>query len=157
MSQSDYIQHKKMARTLRLNKNGRSDLGNVLESNQITEFKKYQMANTIVNTVPTYNELLLSTKRRKFGMEIGKTCPEFAFCRNSNGDSIYKQRKNRSIVLNPHMQTPNVNGDKPLCKVAPNMISTNEYFWIQKRNPPQCFFNKQFEQCEFYFNKRDRR
>lgn len=98
MSQSDYIQRKKIATKLSgitktpINK---SDFPNVLNSQEYTDFSQYQMLNTVVNTKITPNELVSPNHQIIFNMDVlnSNNCPSFVLCRNTNS------RQNRK--LNP--------------------------------------------------------
>lgn len=98
MSQSDYIQRKKLSTRLSgisktpLNK---SDFPKVLSSQDYTDFSEYEIANSVLNTKLTPNELVSPNHQIIFDMEVlnSNTCPSFVLCRNTNN------RQNR--VLNP--------------------------------------------------------
>jgi hypothetical protein len=91
MSQSDYIQHKRLSVMVK-------DLANqqpVLDSEDYTQFKQYTLENTITTSKPTLNQLTQPNYQKIFGMEKKvSSCPntQFNVCKNTN------QRSNR--VLN---------------------------------------------------------
>jgi hypothetical protein len=106
MSQSDYIQRKKMSTRLAgitktpINK---ADFPNVLSSQDYTSFSEYQIANTILNKKLTPNEMVAPNHQIIFNMEVLATnnCPSFVLCRNTNN------RQNRVLQSGFIMQ----NGD----------------------------------------------
>ena len=95
MSQSDYIQYKKVANELRIN--GTTDtlypVDPIFTSKDYTDFKSYALETTISNTKINYNQLIPSEKKIIFNMEKNTTnCPTFPLCRNTN------TRSNRVII-----------------------------------------------------------
>lgn len=98
MSQGDYIRHKISARTI-------GDLPSVISSRKYAELVRYQLANTIPNTKPSYQELAVEGTQNVFGMTMKvSSCPEFALC----GD--LSKRLNRTpglgYVCSPHPARP---------------------------------------------------
>jgi hypothetical protein len=102
MSQSDYIKYKRVSNQLRNEKQPP-----VLTSQTLLDFEQYALENTIVNTVPTWNRLVLSGQHRVFHMDkvIGN-CPAFPLCHNTN------QRANRlplsTVYFTPTPQPKNI-------------------------------------------------
>lgn len=95
MSQSDYIQYKKVANELRIN--GTTDtlypVDPIFTSKDYTDFKSYALETTVSNTKINYNQLIPSGKKIIFNMEKNTTnCPTFPLCRNTN------TRSNRVII-----------------------------------------------------------
>lgn len=89
MSQSDYIQRKKMsARLSGISKTpiNRGDFPNVLSSQEYTNFSQYQIENTFINTKINPEHLVLPNHQIIFNMEVLATnnCPGFAICKDTN-------------------------------------------------------------------------
>ena len=101
MSQSDYLQRKKLG-TLLVPGN-QSKMQKTLGSTDYTLFKQYSLENTIVNTSNTYNQMTRPHTSTIFGMEVSMSdqCPTFETCRNT------QDRANRSttdpVAFNPHI------------------------------------------------------
>lgn len=133
MSQSDYISHKKIANILKRQEN----LGNVLNSQEYTDFKTFELVNTIKDSHITYNGILPGTKQNVFGMEmeVSGNCPNMIFCAHT------KSRANR------------VNQNLPMFSNYRSNISKNGYFWDQKTKQLLCL-QKQFEECDSFLDRR---
>ena len=83
MSQSDYIQYKKLSQEIKQ----LSKYDPVLSQQDYTLFKQYTLESTITNTKPIKNQLVLSGKQPIFNMERKiSNCPinSFVLCRNTN-------------------------------------------------------------------------
>ena len=134
MSQSDYIRHKKIANIL---KHQKENLGNVLHSQDLTNFKTFQLSNTIYDNSVTYNKLLQGNKQNVFDMEIEITenCPNMVFCVNTNDRP---NRTKQNIPMFSHYR---------------GKISRNEYFW-GKKNRHQLCLQKEFKECDSFLFKR---
>ena len=96
MSQSDYIQRKKMSTRLSgISKTpiNKGDFPNVLSSQEYTIFSQYQITNTVLNTKLTPNELVAPNHQVIFDMEVlaANNCPSFIICENTN------TRQNRTL------------------------------------------------------------
>lgn len=133
MSQSDYIQHKKIANVLK----DQSNLANTVNGQEFTEFKTFDIANRVNNTTLTYNQLGLSNKQRVFNMEmdVSGNCAHYSFCVNP------KTRTNRKN-MNLRMFTYN-----------PQHVSKDGYFWNQKQREMLCL-EKEFKECDEYYYRR---
>jgi hypothetical protein len=95
MSQSDYIQYKKVANELRINETADSvyPVDPVFNSRDYTDFKSYALETTVSNTKLNYNQLIPTGKKIIFNMEKNTSnCPTFPLCTNTN------TRSNRVIL-----------------------------------------------------------
>ena len=80
MSQSDYLKHKRTSHILKEN-----ELSPVLKSGDYTDFKRYQISNTVVNDLTMYGELVPEGKNKIFDMELNVlNCPQFTLCKDTN-------------------------------------------------------------------------
>jgi hypothetical protein len=84
MSQSDYIQRKKISKELTTT--NQSKFPHVLDSENYTLYKQYSLENSIVNTSKQFNQIVPSGAKMVFGMEINRTdtCPNFLLCNTQN-------------------------------------------------------------------------
>jgi hypothetical protein len=82
MSQSDYLQHKKIATQLKLDN---QRFNPVLESEQYTQMKQFQLENTITSTNKNWNRLALANKQQVFSMDLNvSNCTQFILCQNTD-------------------------------------------------------------------------
>lgn len=103
MSQSDYITYKKSSRMLR----DPTKLAPVLSPSEYTSFKEYALETAIVNSKPTYNQLVPAGKQNVFGMERTTTnCPTFALCTDTNARPNRKQLDAGQSSCFPVMKAP---------------------------------------------------
>lgn len=80
MSQSDYIELKKIATELKINK-----FSPIFGSQEYTDFTKYSLENNVTNTKITYNRLIPTNTQVIFSMERNnQNCPIFIDCNNTN-------------------------------------------------------------------------
>jgi hypothetical protein len=81
MSQSDYIQYKKLSTQLRL-----YEESPVLAQGNYVLYKETSLENTIQPTKPIYNRLLPPTRSLIMGMEFSSrsNCPQFPVCTNTH-------------------------------------------------------------------------
>ena len=125
MSQSDYLQRKKLG-TLLVPGN-QSKMQKTLGSTDYTLFKQYSLENTIVNTSNTYNQMTRPNTSTIFDMEVSMSdqCPTFETCRNT------QDRANRSttdpVAFNPHISVR-----RPYVNSYTDTYSTNQ-FVVPKR------------------------
>lgn len=83
MSQSDYIRYKKTTNQLKEVRK----LDPILASQDYISFKQYTLESTVINTLPTFNQLALPGDRIVFGIERKITnCPisNFVICNCTN-------------------------------------------------------------------------
>lgn len=83
MSQSDYIKYKKVANELK----NLGECGSVLESGKYTDFKNFQLENTILDTNIMYSKLLPPNYVSVFGIAKNPaTCgvAQFPLCNSTN-------------------------------------------------------------------------
>jgi len=134
MSQSDYIRHKKMANILRDQEN----LGNVLNAQDLTHFKTFQLSNTIFDSNVTINNHILPENTQivfNIEMDTSGNCPNIAFC---TGTDKRANRTKQNIPMFSHYR---------------GKISKNEYFW-GKKNKHQLCLQKEFQECDSFLYKR---
>jgi hypothetical protein len=86
MSQSDYIKFKKTATKLRIDN---TSINNkepaVFVSSDYTDFKQFNLENTINDTSPTFNYIVQDGRHLVFGMDkVVSSCPTFVVCSNTN-------------------------------------------------------------------------
>ena len=90
MSQSDYIQRKRIASQVESKNNSpidREDNPRVLSSKLLTQLKQYDLENTIVNSKPRFNQLTPSTDLRVMEMNLRKpttACKTYRTCNEDN-------------------------------------------------------------------------
>lgn len=97
MSQGDYLKHKISSHVLQ----EQAHLPPILGSKQYSEYKRYQLANSITSTNNTYSMLLPPTKQNVYGMEKSVSgCSEFKLCEDT------QSRPNRE----PHTLGTNPDG-----------------------------------------------
>ena len=78
MSQSDYIQRKRMITQVYSKNNvpmNKIDNPPILSSQLFTEIKRYDLENTIINTIPQYNQLIPNSSLVTLNMDL-KRLPE---------------------------------------------------------------------------------
>jgi len=91
MSQSDYLEHKKMATQLKIDN---ADFNPVLNAQQYIQFKKFQLNNTITSTNKEWSLLEQSGKQRIFSMYLDVSgCSSFLLCSGTD------QRPHREAML----------------------------------------------------------
>jgi hypothetical protein len=86
MSQSDYIKFKKTA--TKLSVDNRSVLNKepaVFSARDYTDFKQFNIENTIIDTSPTYNYIVPSGHQMIFKIDkVVSSCPTFLTCTKTN-------------------------------------------------------------------------
>jgi hypothetical protein len=122
MSQSDYIQRKRVASQVASKNNtpiDKEDNPAILSAQLLTQLKQYDLENTIVNTRPRFNQLTPSTDLRVMEMNLripSTTCKTYRTCSgNTYNASTLPNRvsvktffdvgANRPFV-NPHTVSP---------------------------------------------------
>lgn len=138
MSQSDFIQRKKMANILK--KGQQKSLGNTMDSKMLIGIKSFVYANHIENHNVRRNQLVPEGKQRIFGMEVNSIACK-ANCPNYNFGNGTRNRENRSDTI------------MPLCSHYRSNISKNAYFIEQKENNLLCL-EKVFEECDDFFDRK---
>ena len=125
MSQSDYIQRKKLGKEL--NNNNQKKFPYVLNSTAYTNYKQYYLENTLTNTSKVYNQLLISGNKSIFNMEIANTatCPSFNLCPTT-------QRINHTLVYTIAFN-PYVSGRLPYITSPGNVYTPNQLHYIKHR------------------------
>jgi len=107
MSQSDYLNFKRVSNELKINK-----YTPVFNTKDYIELKEYSIQNNITNTKLTYNQLQQPGYQKIFNMEKKITnCPPFIVCRQTN------QRPNRvpmsNVYFNPSTIMPPIYVKQP--------------------------------------------
>jgi hypothetical protein len=82
MSQSDYIQHKRVAVELKT----QSKLPSTIESGKYTNYKEFELENTIASTKLRYDKLLQANSVNVFGVPVinAQNCTTFTLCSGTN-------------------------------------------------------------------------
>ena len=140
MSQSDYIKHKKNATILKR----QNDLEIILNSQDFTNYKEFELLNTIKNTLHTPNQLTETNKHKIFKIEKNATnCARFIVCSTPGGQTT-NDRPNRVLTMTDLMGK---RGYK-------RRNAYQEYFINQKVNNliMPC---KMFAECDRYFYLRE--
>ena len=103
MSQSDYLKYKHVSTRLRVD-NNTTRQPPVFASNTLTQNQQYALLNSITNTKPRYNQLVLPGRQPVFNMEkVVGGCPTFPVCKDTN------TRTNRvpmTCRVDPSIPTP---------------------------------------------------
>ena len=104
--QSDRIQHRVLGLLL---KNPTKNLRPILTASERTLYRRYTLANTIVNTSPQYRQLTPANVQPVFDIDIphAQLCPEFEPCIGTNA------RPNRQINVAPPTMNPYVYNFRP--------------------------------------------
>lgn len=137
MSQSDYIQRKKIG--INLKTENQNKFENIINSNNYTLFKQYTLENTILNTSKLYNQLVEDGKKRIFNMELNSSyCPQFIVCENTQ-NRTYRKLTNPS-PFNPYFtKLPYVTG--------PTNTTLNQLKYVkEKKNNkcPPCYYDSSY-------------
>jgi hypothetical protein len=135
MSQSDYIQHKKLSVIL----SNVSDLPGTISSDDYVACKTYSLEHTVFSTKPTYNQMILPPNQRVFGMEIDVSkciLNPFPFCQNTES-RVNRRLNSKNSQFNPSKKH---NGQ-------------NEFFLYQKFNNLLCY-KGEFRECDEFIYKR---
>ena len=110
MSQSDYLQRKKLGTELKTS--NQTKFPNSIDSQNYTLYKQYTLENTVKNTSKLYNQLLQNGRIRVFNMEIStNTCPTYTICKNTQ-TRPYRKLTNPA-AMNPYAsigQLPYITG-----------------------------------------------
>ena len=128
MSQSDYIQQK---RNITILNNSNNSLADVLTNKEYSEFKKYSIANTVENTLPTLNQLQ-TNNIRVFDSTYKRSCYKNVFCKTKG--AYYERRKLSNILPTGYK----------------NQIAMNDYFLTYKKKPNKMPCDSLYE-CDKYF------
>ena len=138
MSQSDYLQRKKLG--IELKTSNQKKFPNTIESQDYTLYKQYTLENTIKNTSKLYNQLLQNGRIRVFNMELSTTtCPTYTICINT------ETRPYRTLS-NPAPMNPNTTGHLPYI-TGPNNTVINQLKYqkqIPLRNCPPCQYDSSY-------------
>ena len=82
MSQSDYIQRKRVASVLRM----QSKLPSIIEAGQYINYKEFELENTIISNKLQYEKLIQPNLVNVFGMPTihAQNCATFGLCSGTN-------------------------------------------------------------------------
>lgn len=113
MSQGDYIRYKRVANELVEQRK----LAPVINSRQYTNYKEFNIENTVFNNTITFEKLTPTNTAVVFGITRTKsaTCPSFTLCRGTNA------RPNRKALLGVQSDS------QPLAK-TPVHVTPNNLF-----------------------------
>ena len=103
MSQSDYLKYKRISTRLRVD-NDTTNQPPVFQSNTLSQYQQYALANSITNTKPRYNLFVPSGRQLVFGMDkVVSGCPTFPVCTNTN---LRTNRVPMTCRADPSVPTP---------------------------------------------------
>lgn len=129
MSQSDYIQRKRLGKEL--NVGNQTKFPHVLGATSYTHYKQYSLENTVQNTSKRYNQLLVPGSKSIFNMEVANStvCPSFNMCPITNriGHGVVD-----SIAFNPY-----VSGKAPYINSYTNVYTPQQLHFV-KSKPTKC-------------------
>ena len=132
MSQSDYLQRKRLGTVL--NVNNQSKLEKTLPSEDYTLFKQYSLENSIINTSNVYNQIVRPKSSIIFGMEITTptSCPQYQVCNNT------QIRSNRQILTDPIAFNPYVSSKPTYVSsyIGTDTGYTHNQNMFKKNTPP---------------------
>jgi hypothetical protein len=121
MSQSDYIQRKRIASQV-ASKNrtpiNTGDNPSILSSQLLTQLKQYDLENTVVNIRPRFNQLTPSTDLRVMEMNLRQPSNNCKTYRTCNGDTYNTNTLPNTVSVNTFYD---VGTDKPY--VDPHTVS----------------------------------
>lgn len=127
MSQSDYLKYKRISTRLRVD-NDTTKQPPIFQSNTLSQYQQYALANSITNTKPRYNLLVPSGRQMVFGMDkVVSGCPTFPVCTNTN---LRTNRVPMTCRADPSVPTP-----EPL-----NIMDRNEA--VNLRNSCKCALHR---------------
>ena len=127
MSQSDYLKYKRISTRLRVD-NDTTKQPPIFQSNTLSQYQQYALANSITNTKPRYNLLVPSGRQMVFGMDkVVSGCPTFPVCTNTN---LRTNRVPMTCRADPSVPTP-----EPL-----NSMDRNEA--VNLRNSCKCALHR---------------
>lgn len=138
MSQSDYLQRKKLG--LELKTSNQIKFPNSIQSHDYTLYKQYTLENTIQNTSKLYNQLLQDGRLKIFNMEIlPSNCPSYVICINTE-TRPYRKDTNPA-PMNPYASTglPYITG--------PNNTTEEQLKYIKQlplRKCPPCYYDSSY-------------
>jgi hypothetical protein len=130
MSQSDYIQRKKLGNEL--GRGNQSKLQHVLNAMDYIQYKQYSLENTIVNSSKRYNQLIPTGSKDIFNMEVANSsvCPSFNMCPTTS-------RVNHSLVdsiaFNPY-----VSGKLPYINSYTTVYTPNQLHYVKHTTMHKC-------------------
>jgi hypothetical protein len=152
MSQSDYLQRKKLATNLKTP--NQTKFPNSINSNDYTLYKQFTLENTIPNTSKLYNQLVLPGKAIIFDMELANTatCPQFVICKNT------QTRPYRKLV-NPAAMNPYASiGQLPYI-TGPNNTVKNQLKFVKQppiHKCPPCYYDSSYNKTHTNNQNTDR-
>ena len=151
MSQSDYLQHKKVSSILKTNTFA-NDLDAVLSPSDYTKFKQYTIMNTIENTKTTKNFLINKNKQLIFNMQKNvEHCPNiFVVCKDTHNrfnkelnveNTLFRGYKRQipmyEFSLKRKLKTkyPEAFSEYPDLKTCETLEKCNEFFFLRDQRP----------------------
>ena len=121
MSQSDYIQRKRIASQVASKNRTPINTGDnpaILTSQLLTQLKQYDLENTIVNSRPRFNQLTPSTELRVMEMNLKQPSDACKTYRTCNGDNYNTNTLPNTVSVKTFYD---VSADKPY--VNPHTVS----------------------------------
>jgi hypothetical protein len=109
--QSDRVQHRALSVIL---KYPTENLRPILTASERTLYRRYTLANTIVNASPRYQQLTPPNVQPVFNIDVphAQLCPTFEPCIDTD------DRPNRRINAAPPTMNPYVSGCRPRCGIV---------------------------------------
>lgn len=139
MSQSDYLQRKKLGTNLKTS--NQEKFSNSINSNDYTLYKQYTLENTVINTSKLYNQLIQDGNIRVFNMELKPTdCPQYTICINTNTRPYRK-------LTNPAPMNPYTSIGKLPYITGPNNTTIGQLKYIKQlpiRKCPPCYYDSSY-------------
>lgn len=104
MSQGDYIKYKRVANELL----SQSKLAPVLNARQYTNYKEFNIENTVLNSAVTYDKLNLPNMAIVYDIRQTRasTCPGFTLCRGTNARANRKPLMGVQSAAQPLAKEP---------------------------------------------------
>ena len=131
MSQSDYIQRKKMSKELNIG--NQAKFPHILTADDYTHYKQYSLENTITNSSKRYNQQTPIGKKVIFNMEVSNTttCPSFNLCTNT-------QNRKSHVNIKPISFNPSVSGHLPYINSYTSVYTSNQLKYVKHRRMEKC-------------------
>ena len=139
MSQSDYLQRKKLETELK--PANQKKFTNTIETNNYILYKKYNIENTVISKNKLYNQLLQNGRIHVFDMELNPTnCSTYVSCINTDTRPYRK-------IINPASMNPYASiGHLPFI-TGPNQTTLYQLKYQKKpyiRKCPPCLYDSSY-------------
>ena len=139
MSQSDYLQRKKLE--VELKPANQQKFPNTIETNNYILYKKYNIENSIISTSKLYNQLLQNGRSNIFDMELNPTnCSKYKLCIDT------ETRPYRKLIYPAAMNPYASIGHLPFI-TGPTMTTLYQLKYMKKpyiRKCPACLYDSSY-------------